>query len=89
MLLQREAAKKGRENPHRMGRATDVVMEAREGQLLGASSATDGVASLEHQNGCALLGERDCRSEAVGAAANNDDVPLHERAQGGVFTIAR
>jgi hypothetical protein len=69
-----EALEERRGGCGRVDRGTDVMSEARERQLGGASPTADGVASLDEEDRASGLRERDRGGEAVRPRADDDGV---------------
>ena len=71
---ERHAAEGGAQDAHRVHRGADVVHEAGLGQLGRAHAAARRLGGLDDAHADAVAGELDGGSEAVGSAANDDDV---------------
>ena len=72
--LELERTEEGGCDRHRMDDGADVVQETREGQLLGARTATRGIVAFHHEGGEPGTGERDGRGQPVGTGAHDHNV---------------
>ena len=74
VLRERQRAKKGGKDAHRMHGRADVVGEPRQRELGRPGAAADLVARFEHHDGRSSLGERNRRGETVRTRADDDRV---------------